>query len=475
MQKTFLWYDYETFGINFRYDLPSQFAAVRTDEELNILDETLFYLKPAKDYVPNFEAILITGITPQIALQKGLCEAEFAKKINQLMRQANTCILGYNTIRFDDHITRHLFYRNFFDPYEQEYANGNSRWDLLDVTRTAHALRPKGVNWPLKDDGLISFKLEDLTKANEIEEGANAHDALADTRATIKLAKLIKQSQPQLFEYLFNMRGKKNVASQIEIGKPILHISGRYPRENACVAIGVPVTPVVNNSCLIFNLSQDPKYILDLNQDEIKRRIFTTKAELEAQNLERVELKSIWINRSPIVLPVNSLTPEIAEQIGISIKECERNFKKLQPFINNELSNKLMQATQSEFEQDTDDAAMSLYSGGFFDNSDKKLIKQVSQTPLEDLANNNFTFRDERLNQLFFVYKAKNIPEILTSEEMDIWEKMRYKRLMDEKLPFNLQKAQAQIETLSASQDFKHHSLLEEYRLYLESLIPYDV
>lgn len=478
MQNTFLWHDYETFGINFRYDLPSQFAAVRTDENLEIIDEHLFYCKPARDYVPNPAAILVTGITPQIALEKGLCEAEFARKIHQLMATPNTCILGYNSIRFDDHITRHLFYRNFFDTYAHEYTNNNSRWDLLDVTRTTYALRPSGINWAFKDDGFVSFKLEDLTKSNNIEENAKAHDALADTKGTIKLAKLIKRNHPQLFEYLFKMRGKKNIANEIQIGKPILHISGMYGRENGCAALVVPITPILENNCVVFNLSQDPAMLLDLNSDEIKRRIFTSKAELEKQNLQRIDIKQLWINRAPIVLPLKSLTPELADRLQISIGACEANFKKIKPFINSELSNKVLQAMQSDFENTTQDAAMNLYSGGFFSNADKRLIEQVNQTRLEDLANKNFTFEDERLNELFFAYKAKNAPEILTSEEAEVWEKKRYARLIDESLPYNLQKAQQDIQAMATNTDFanpQQHHLLQEYQLYLESLLPYDI
>lgn len=475
MQETFLWHDYETFGINFRYDLPAQFAGIRTDSDLNILEEHLFYCKPAKDYVPNPNAILITGISPQLAEKQGICEAEFARKINQLMAKPKTCILGYNSIRFDDHISRHLFYRNFFDTYAHEYTNGNSRWDLLDVTRTTYALRPDGINWAFKEDKLASFKLEDLAKSNAFAEADQAHDALADTKATIKLAKLIKQNQPQLFDYLYKMRGKKAIVGEIQIGKPILHISGRYGRENASSALVVPITPITENSCVVFNLSQDPSMLLDLNTDELRHRIFTTKAELEAQNLQRLEVKQLWINRAPIVLPVNSLTPELAERLHISISTCEANFKKLKPFINLELSNKILQAMHSQFDKNTEDAAMNLYSGGFFNNSDKNLIQQVNQTPLEDLANKNFTFKDERLNQLFFAYKAKNIPEILTSEEAEIWEKKRYSRLIDETLPYNLHKAQADISALSATANKRELELLEEYQLYLESLMPYDI
>jgi len=141
--KSFYWHDYETFGTDPRSDRPVQFAGIRTDLDLNIVGEPLMvYSKPARDFLPQPEACMVTGISPQIALERGVTEVEFIQQIRDEMMVPNSCSVGYNSIRFDDEATRNTLYRNLYDPYEREYKNGNSRWDIIDLVRTARALRP---------------------------------------------------------------------------------------------------------------------------------------------------------------------------------------------------------------------------------------------------------------------------------------------------------------------------------------------
>lgn len=140
-----------------------------------------------------------------------------------------TCIVGYNNVRFDDEVTRNIFYRNFYDPYAWSWQHDNSRWDLLDVMRACYALRPEGITWPENDEGLPSFRLEHLTVANGIEH-QNAHDAMADVYATIAMAKLVKTRQPRLFDYLYSHRNKRKLATLIDVPqmKPLVHVSGMF-------------------------------------------------------------------------------------------------------------------------------------------------------------------------------------------------------------------------------------------------------
>jgi exodeoxyribonuclease-1 len=165
-EQTFLWHDYETFGANPALDRPAQFAAIRTNAALEPVGEPLnWYCQPALDVFPHPIASLITGITPQDAQKKGLVEAEFADNIHAEMMEPGTCSAGYNSIHFDDEFSRNLFYRNFYDPYEREYKNNNTRWDLIDLARMCYALRPEGVEWPEHEPGKPSFKLEHLSAA----------------------------------------------------------------------------------------------------------------------------------------------------------------------------------------------------------------------------------------------------------------------------------------------------------------------
>ena len=316
---SFLWHDYETFGADPRRDRPAQFAALRTDADLNEIGDPIeLYCKPADDYLPHPSACLITGITPQKAQRRGLPEAEFARQVQSAMSEPGTCVAGYNSLRFDDEVSRHLFYRNLLDPYAREWQNGNSRWDLIDVVRAFYALRPESIEWPLREDGAPSFKLEHLTAANGIaHEGA--HDAVADVRATIALARLLKARNPKLFDYLLGLRGKRAVAKQLDLpsAKPLLHISRRYPASRGCSALVMPLAehPTNPNGVIVYDLSVDPGDLLALSAEQIRERVFVSQQDL-SEGEARIPLKVIHINRCPVIFPAKVLKDVEGEQKG---------------------------------------------------------------------------------------------------------------------------------------------------------------
>jgi exodeoxyribonuclease-1 len=236
LPDTFYWHDYETWGSTPAVDRPCQFAGLRTDAELNEVGEPLvLFARPADDLLPQPDACLVTKLTPQRAARDGLPEAEFARAIQRELAVPGTCGVGYNSLRFDDEVTRYLFYRNLLPPYAHAHQNGNSRWDLIDVLRLAHALRPAGLQWPQREPGITSFKLEDLTAANDVAH-TGAHDALADVRATIAMARLLKSAQPRLFDYALTLRSRQVVEDLIGRGEPLLHVSQRIPAAQGCIA-----------------------------------------------------------------------------------------------------------------------------------------------------------------------------------------------------------------------------------------------
>jgi len=243
MADTIYWYDFETTGTDPVLDRAIQFAGVRTDLDLNVIGEPLnLFCRPGDDVIPQPEAILVTGLMMSELAQGGLTEAEFCGTILQQFSVPQTCVAGYNSIRFDDEFTRQMLYRNFHEPYTREWQGGNSRWDVIDLFRMAYALRPEGLKWPVDENEAPSFRLDLLTKANGIGH-EDAHDAVSDVLATIELTKVLKQKQPRLYAYLFNLRGKKQVLQQLyPLGKSALvHVSSMYPARHGCVAIALPL------------------------------------------------------------------------------------------------------------------------------------------------------------------------------------------------------------------------------------------
>ncbi|MDD5273800.1 MAG: exodeoxyribonuclease I, partial [Methylovulum sp.] len=317
------WHDYETFGIDPQRDRPAQFAGVRTDVDFNVLDTPLvIYCQLPADSLPHPDACAITGITPQLAGQKGVCEADFIRLIHAQLARPNTCTLGYNSIRFDDEVTRNGLYRNFYDAYAREWQHGNSRWDLLDVVRAAKALRPDGLQWPLDADGKPSFRLDQLTVANGIAHG-NAHDALADVYATIALAKLIKDKQPRLYGFLWQHKGKDGALQLLQLGSftPVVHVSGMYPASGDCLAIVMPLCkhPGNNNGVIVYDLSVDPEPLLALSAEQIRQRLFTASQDLP-EGVSRIPLKTVHINKCPVLAPLSVIRPEDAERLRLNLR-----------------------------------------------------------------------------------------------------------------------------------------------------------
>jgi len=477
--NTFLWHDYETFGADPRRDRPCQFAAIRTDSEFNEVGEPqMFYCQPADDYLPHPQALLVTGITPQKAFRKGLPEAEFAQRIQHEMAQPNTCVLGYNSLRFDDEVSRHLFYRNFYDPYAREWQNGNSRWDLIDLVRAVYALRPEGINWPMKEDGTPSFRLEDLTAANGINHGDAAHDALADVRATIALARLLREKQPRLFDHLLQLRGKHQVSPLLQVNqaKPLVHISSRYPASRGCAAIVLPLAqhPSNPNGVIVYDLSASPSLLNDLSAEEIQHRVFSKTQDLLAQGLDRIPLKVVHINRCPVLLPAKAMEPHLAERLGLDLHQNAAHWQQLLGMHG--LVEKLQQVFQrsgdgSHTSQDPD---MMLYSGAFFSSQDKAAFEQIRAAHPEELGELELSFADPRVEEMLFRYRARNWPETLTSSERERWDEFRWQKMNSPVLSsLTLEGLQQELVRLSQQPlEQEQMFLLQELQLYVESILP---
>lgn len=429
---TFLWYDFETFGTSPQKDLPCQFAAVRTDLELNIIGKPINIMSAiANDYLPHPEACLVTGITPQQTIRDGSNEADFAARIFEEMSVPNTCSVGFNSIRFDDEVSRYLFYRNFYDPYAREWRNGNSRWDLIDLARACYALRPDGINWPRREDGAPSFKLEALAAANNIGHD-NAHDALSDVYATIALAKLIKDKQPRLFEYAFSLRNKHTVMQQIDISKPsvLLHISSKLAAVNGCCTWVMPIAkhPTNSNAYIAIDLSHDVETLLSDPPELIKQALYAPSDTYETPE-ERPGLKLIHVNRSPFITTAKAMTEDNAKRLNLNRDKCLDNYRKLAQMP--DLANKLVQVYEQEQYDAELDIDYALYSGGFLNDEDKRWCERVISSSPENLVTLANETQHSRLKRQLFRYRARNFPNTLTADEMVQWQHHRQARLTD--------------------------------------------
>jgi exodeoxyribonuclease-1 len=474
---TYLWHDYETFGAVPRRDRPAQFAAIRTDAELNeIGDPVMLYCQPAPDFLPDPQSCLITGITPQQCLEWGVPEYQFAATIEAAFSQPGTIGVGYNTIRFDDEVTRHLFWRNLIDPYAREWQNNCGRWDLLDVVRMTYALRPEGIEWPLRDDGKPSFKLEHLARANGLLHEA-AHDALSDVRATIALARLIRDRQPKLFAFCLELRKKDKVASEMGLHldradrPPFLHVSGMFPAEQGCIGLVVPLAthPTNKNEVLVWDCRHDPSELFTLDADTIRMRMFTRNADLP-EGVTRLPVKSVHLNKSPMLVGnLKTLSAAQAARWELDLEQGQRHaaLAAAGPDMTAIWAEVYQRPASGPVDVDED-----LY-GGFVGNNDRRKLEQLRGNTPEQLAKARPTFDDERLEEILFRYRARNFPDSLGDGERHQWERHRAARLYDGAGGArSIEQLQMEIDALSEDADERAELILGALYDYAEAIAP---
>ena len=474
---SFFWHDYETFGISPRRDRPSQFAGVRTDDELNEIDDpVMLYCAPAPDYLPSPESCLLTGILPQTCLERGLPEHAFADAIEQQLARPDTIGVGYNSIRFDDEVTRHLFWRNLIDPYGREWQNGCGRWDLLDVVRACWALRPEGIEWPKHPDGRASFKLEHLTAANGLAHEA-AHDALSDVRATVALARLLRQRQPRLWDFCLKLRRKDAVIAEIESaqrqGRPLLHLSGMYGPERGCMALVWPLAPHPKNKneVIVWDLAQHPGELFQLNAATIRERMFT-RAEDLPEGVTRLPVKTIHLNKSPVVVGnLKTLTPAVLQRWNLDLDQALRHAEVAAGGVGalagvwGEVFDRAPPAEAPDVDED-------LY-GGFIGNEDRRTLQRLRGLSPDAMAGKRPAFADERLEELFFRFRARNFPHTLDDAEQARWQQHCVARLHHGAGgALTLTAFFEQIDTLGEAADERGQDILGALYDYAEQIAP---
>ena len=472
MASSFYWYDLETSGTDPKWDRMVQVAGLRTDQDLNILgDELCTYVRLGEDVLLNPDASLVTGIMPETLQREGIPEVQAWEEIMRRFTVPETCVVGYNSLRFDDEFVRYGLYRHLFDPYAREWQSGCSRWDLIDLVRATGALRREGINWPQDEDGLPVYKLEELTKANDIGH-SNAHDALADVHATIAMARLIKQQQPKLFDYYFGLRNKRAVREMLEpYGAHLLvHVSGMNPRERFGVAPVVSVTrhPTNTNSVVVVDLAQDLTSLLEQSEDEIRDQLFTRGPHA------RPPLKEVKINRCPFIAPIDVLNDENQRRLQLNMREIKERVRRLkQPGLLQKIRRVYTQPQQRL----TEDADAALYQG-FLQDEDRSRCQHFHANRREgDWP--SMDFNDPRLIPLAQRMKARSHPDLLDAEEQAQWQNFVAEKLYGDGDWLNLRRFHARLDELSVTLDAEgevtklgYMQQLREYGLALSERYP---
>lgn len=449
-----------------------QFAGIRTDMDLQPVGEPINVLvKLNDDVLPSPEALMVTGITPQQTQADGYSEVEFARLLSEQVFVKDTIAVGFNNIRFDDEFIRHLFWRNFYDPYEWSWKEGRSRWDLLDVVRMTRALRPDGIKWPVDAKGVATNRLELLSSLNKLDH-AKAHDALSDVEALIGVTKLIRQQQPQLYDYLLKLRDKKAVKQLVNLDdkQPFVYVSGRLDSQFNKATVAFPLTAGKNGNVVVYDLRYDPTPFLQLSQSDLTKKFYAAWEERSKVGFQKLPVKELQYNRAPAVAPLGVLAQDGGwSNIGLSedIIVKHRNILLSSPGFAENI--RALFENKREYKKSTDPEAQ-LYDS-FVPEVDKIRLESVRQAGETELADFHPSFSDERLEPLLLHYKARNFPGSLAEDESIAWEKWRSSRITAS-LPSFMKSLQG----LSASiKDQDKQFVLQELQLWAESVLPVDL
>ena len=478
--KTFFFYDLETSGFSPQNDRIMQFAGQRTDENLNRIGEPVnILIRLNDDVLPSPSALMVTKISPQKTVEEGYTEAEFAKMLVEEYFTPDTVIIGYNNVRFDDVHIQHLLWRNFYPPYDWQWKDGRSRWDLLDVVRMIRALRPEGINWPFiineeTGEKFAANKLELLTKENGILH-ENAHDAMSDVDGLIDVARLLKEKQPQIFDYLFKIRSKNEVQKlvNLENPKPFVYTSGRFKVEFEKTTVAFPIAPAKNQNVIVWDLRFSPEKFIDWSEDQILENITADFETRSSDDFEPIAAKILQYNKCPAVAPMGVLTEENQQRLKIDLAEIQKNLDILRK--NPHFAENLRSAFErrSEVFQDKSSAEKPAPEArlfeGFVSRSDDIKIEAVRNSTDRELADFHPDFTDERLTDLLLHYKARSFPKSLSSQEKELWEEYRVKNL--QKMMPNFMKEFQEIannQNLNSQEEY----ILEEIKLWLENILP---
>jgi exodeoxyribonuclease-1 len=433
--NSLLAYDYETTGLDPVRDRPVQFACLRLDMELNVIGRpTTLYCQPSPDHLPDPQACLLTGITPQRCEELGLPELQFVGAVHRELAAPGTIAFGYNSIAFDEEVTRFMLWRNLMDPYAREWKDGCGRWDLLGLVRATWALRPETLDWPRDEHGRVSFALERISAANGLPHEA-AHDAMSDVLATVALARRIRERQPQLFTHCFSMLDKNLALQEMDVASrsPFLLIGGASGSEAgaAGVRIMLPLAPhpTNRNEVIAWDLAKDPRQLLDIDAETMRRRLFT-RADERPDEFDPMPIFSIAANKSPAVFKnLDVLSRERAAELDIDVGAALANVPVMLGVMETVDLARLLQVVfaREPAECDPEEA---LYAG-FVGNADRRLLDQLRSMDPATFATVKPGFLDPRLDELFVRYKARHYPDTLTQREEDKWEEHRFRKLIE--------------------------------------------
>lgn len=396
----FAFYDLETTGISPAFDQPLQFAAILTDGEFREIEWVNLRCRIAPHIIPSPWALAVTGVRPAQLTDPALPTLfEFAQAIGALIERWSPAIwTGFNSIRFDEEMLRQAFYQNLQPDIFATQFNGNTRFDVLTAIYAVWNRQPDLFDWPVDADGRVRFKLDRIAPLNGFA-AHNAHDALGDVEATIRIARQIAQRAPVLWAELLANRDKAHVQASLETFQPMALVErfgGGLPRATVGCFCGTSASNP--NQAAFFDLdAADPADLLTADDGAVFAAVDATPKVIRAFS----------INKSPALLPVAALNAEQVRRAEMVAQAPE-------------FRTRAGQALAARFPEDpaapTPPVEKQIY-GGFYSHGDKALLAEFQRADWRRREKIVATLADPRLRQLGRRLVAFHAPELLSAEE----------------------------------------------------------
>ena len=410
----YVFYDFETTGLDTKFSQPIQIAAICLDENFKELDKIDQKCKLNDGIIPHPSAMLVTKVPIDVP-KNGQSFYDMMDYVYDKFKSWGPAIfIGYNSIRFDEEILRSGFFQSLHDPYLTN-TNKNLRTDLFKIVLGLVALNNNIIKIPISEKTKRpSFKLELIAKENGIEH-IKAHDALSDVYATIEVTNNPNNNKELAF-FDLNYEPKKYYESGIS-----------------------KIISMIESKQKVIRLYQSNKAPIILSSDFINSSGVFSNDELDIFKQRADEIKShdVFIDKT--------------------------NFALVERYDDFQITREPSEFLEAQ-----------IYNGGFYSSSDKeKIILFKNSDNAENKYSMSKQFQDRRLREISYRILFSESPHIFTDEEL-----LERKRFIadkvfctEEKVKWcTLEKAKDELQSIKESEKYEdQHSYIQEIENYLIS------
>ena len=399
-----VFYDTETTGTVLAFDQILQFAAILTDGEFQKIDQFEIRCRLLPWVVPAPMALKVTAVMPDTLVDPALpSHYEMMCQVRERLEAWSPAIfVGYNSMRFDEPLLQRALWQTLHPPY-LTVTDGNARLDVLPLVQAASHLKDAALRFPRTAKGRTGFKLDQLAPLNGFSH-ENAHDALADVKATIHIARRLAERAPELWDTAVSRASKDDTASILEMGEPVLIVE-HFPW-GPSVWFGQRVDANASKGATA-TLAR-----LDVNWSSLAEA--EDKALLEALSRSPKPLRRIAMNKAPLVFSAD-------EALTFWQLRTDKAQKVQSDFLRKEPSfgARLMDVSQAAVEPRPDAEYLEqMIFDGFPDREDAARIEAFHRASWPERVRLIRTFDDRRLCQLAQRLVYVSAPDLLEKQDI---------------------------------------------------------